>query len=418
MTFTQIQSAIDAAARANDGKAYITGRSCERSLTVRQALERVAYACGMREPRAEGVSNDKLAMLYALARKDMNRAQGMARELNEEQQPRIGGALDELTSPPPVASPAPPVASPEPSPVDLEAILEAARKEASSMADYIAKDRLDKALDGIEASLQTIAERAVANVQPTSLVITLPDEKPKTLGVVHFQTERLIKLLARGSNVYLHGPAGSGKTTAAQKAAEAFKLPFYFTGKVDSEYLLLGFKNAHGETVRTPFREAYENGGLFLFDEMDRSADNAITAMNAALANGVCSFPDGVVKRHDSFKCIAAGNSTMSGADSIYTSAQQQDGAAVDRFKFLDWPYDEKLELAIAPHKQWAEYVQKVRKAVAERGLNHIVSPRASIEGGKDIMDGDTWEEAAYANIWKGLDADTVRQLTDAVEAV
>src|SRR5690606_7558053 len=99
------------------------------------------------------------------------------------------------------------------------------------------------------------------------------------------------KMVAAGVNVWLAGPAGSGKTTAAEQVAKALKLKFYFNGAIDTEYKLSGFVDAHGRIVSTAFREAYTNGGVYLFDEVDASLPSATLAFNAALANGQCDFP-------------------------------------------------------------------------------------------------------------------------------
>jgi len=52
--------------------------------------------------------------------------------------------------------------------------------------------------------------------------------------------------------------------------------------------------NAQGKLVRTVYRDSYENGGVFLWDEMDASSPNAMLAFNAGLANGHQDFPDAV----------------------------------------------------------------------------------------------------------------------------
>ena len=128
------------------------------------------------------------------------------------------------------------------------------------------------------------------------------------------------------------GPAGSGKTTAAHEAAKALGIPFYFTGAIDSAYKLTGFIDAQGRTVRTAFREAFEHGGVFLFDEMDSSMPAALLAFNAALANGHADFPDGIIKRHPDFRAIAACNTFGGGANRQYVGRMQLDAASLDRF--------------------------------------------------------------------------------------
>lgn len=412
MSFQDIQAAIDLAVRANGGRAFINANTINRNHAVRDATHLLAVACGTHPTAAHALPPETLAMLYAVARKDMAKAQGIARgfeypETGGDTPPAFDPVLDDAT-PPVTAPPA----------IDLEAILGAARKEAILEADYVARDRLADARETlteyVSEQVTLAAQAAIAALAPTQLTVTLPDTSSVELGTVHYMQERLIRVLGAGCNVYLYGPAGSGKTTAGRKCADAFKLPFYFTGKIDSEYLLLGFNNAQGDTVRTQFREAYEYGGVFLFDEIDRSAPSAFTALNAALANGICAFPDGVIAMHPDFKCIAAGNTRMSGADNTYTAGQQQDASSIDRFAFIQWGYDEKLELALASDKAWARLVQAVRAQVDARGINHLITPRATLDGCKLLACGDTWEDAASAVLWKGLDESTVATLKDA----
>lgn len=260
-----------------------------------------------------------------------------------------------------------------------------------------------------------VAEAIKALTPIVLQVQTGPAIEPVNLGIVHHKLPMLITMLSAGGHVYLHGPAGSGKTTAAKQAAEAFKLPFYFAAKVESEYMLLGFKDAHGDTVRTQFREAYEKGGVFLFDELDASSPSAVVAMNAALANGVCPFPDATIMMHTDFKCVAGGNTTLTGATRQYAGRTQLDAASIDRFDFLEWGYDDALETALATDTDWCGYVQAARKAVADRGLPHLITPRATYRGCKLLAAGMSFEEVAQAVIWKGLDRDTVDQVVRAM---
>lgn len=273
----------------------------------------------------------------------------------------------------------------------------------------------------VSASVTQLVADAIAALRPaepvTLNVVSAPDAPAVQLGLVHFKTADILSWLAAGENVYLHGPAGSGKTTAARKCAKALGVEFYFAAKVESEYSLLGFAGATGAVVRTQFREAYENGGLFLFDEMDASSPAAVVALNAALANGICPFPDGIIERHKDFYCIGAGNTTLSGANSAYRGRNQLDGSSVDRFVFEHFPYDEALEAAISTNPVWTKYVQAARKAVADRKINHLITPRATIAGCKGLAAGKTVEQVCSAVLWKGLDKDTVQQLEAAITA-
>lgn len=233
----------------------------------------------------------------------------------------------------------------------------------------------------------------------------------RELGVQHYQYRQLLKYVQTKENIYLVGSAGSGKTTACQNIAKALGVPFYFTGAISSEYKLTGFINAQGTIVSTEFRKAYEQGGLFLFDEIDASLPGAVLAFNAALANNFMDFPDKKVARHKDFYCIAAANTFGSGADRQYVGRNQLDAASLDRFIFLSWEIDEDLEREIAKNDEWVTYVQRVRNSVAKHSLRVLVSPRASIKGAKLLAAGIAQNEVENAVLWNGLDSNTVRMI-------
>lgn len=250
-------------------------------------------------------------------------------------------------------------------------------------------------------------------------------------SMMHHKFPLLAAAVAASVNVMMVGPAGSGKTTAAKKVAEALGLPFYGTGAINSEYKLSGFIDAQGRIVSTAFRQAFEFGGVFLFDEYDGSLPGATLPFNAALANDWMDFPDKCVQRHPDFRVIAGANTFGTGADRQYVGRNQLDAAALDRFVMLEWPYDEALESAImgapaptnAPVPQsiapvlgeeanglalrFLDRTRKVRKAVDELKVRHVVSPRASIAGAKLLAAGWRWNDVEDAVLWKGLDKDT-----------
>jgi MoxR-like ATPase len=217
------------------------------------------------------------------------------------------------------------------------------------------------------------------------------------MGRQHKCFDTLLSLVSAGMNVWMAGPAGSGKTTAAQNVAKALGLKFYFTGAVRDEFNLLGFTDAQGRTVRKPFREAWEHGGLFLWDEIDGSDPSALVAFNAALANGVCDFPDGMVPRHKNCVILAAANTWGNSATSEYIGRNKQDAASLDRFAMLHWPYDEELETATCGNPAWAKKVQTMRQRANAQGIKQVISPRASYMGAALLASG--MDEGAVINI-------------------
>lgn len=256
--------------------------------------------------------------------------------------------------------------------------------------------------------------------------------KPSGEALMHYRFPLLLSAVQAGVNVMLVGPAGSGKTTACEKAAELMGRPFYFTGAIDSPYKLLGFKTAQGETVRTPFREAFEHGGFFLFDEMDSSLPAAVTPFNSATANRVQDFPDSIVKAHPDFVAVAACNTFGRGASREYVGRFQQDAAVLDRYVMLSWDYDTALEAAMlglprpegapvpasinrletaeavqAIAERWLAKVQATRAKIEANKVRHVVSPRAALQGTKLLAAGWPWHEVEEACLFKGLDMDS-----------
>jgi MoxR-like ATPase len=267
-------------------------------------------------------------------------------------------------------------------------------------------------IDGIRKDAIAAAVAAVEQHRPVRIEIkqgaqirTLPD------GHRHPVFGDVLAALSVRENVYLVGPAGSGKTTIAAQAADALGLPFYSTGAVGMAYQLQGFINAEGKYMETDLYRAYVGGGVFLFDEIDASSAQALLAFNAIAANDLAAFPCGTVKRHADFVIIAAANTWGSGADAQYVGRAQLDAATLDRFAFISMDYDERLELAISSNDEWTRYVQAFRRITRQLKIRAVVSPRASIKGGKLLSAGLSWNRVEEMLLIRGLSANEVEQV-------
>ena len=416
-------------------------------------LRDMAINMGVTDPRDVMVTRKDLESLYTVALKNQQAARQIAARINSKIAGPLTGGLPDILTPTPAPAPAP--RQPEGDVLsalrrDVVALVDKSRgdtiREVNTLLEsaggrvgarlekYDAELKqtlqaqgeaftmrlehdMEKAQNALKQSIEQAVIDAVRSNTPLHLQYTPAPDAPKMdLGLVHHKTPQILQALQAGVNVYLHGPAGSGKTTVAQKCASALGVPFRFAAKVESEYLLIGFKDARGETVRTQFREAYEHGGVFLFDEIDASSPSAVVAMNAALANGVCPFPDGTIARHKDFYCIAAGNTKLTGANRQYSGRAQLDAASVDRFAFIEFGYDEQLERAIASNAQWVAHVQALRAAVASRALPHLITPRATLDGCKLLAAGFDWAEVEMMVCFKGLEADTIEALRNQVK--
>lgn len=239
--------------------------------------------------------------------------------------------------------------------------------------------------------------------------------KDKNLGIQHFLFETAFNVINAGQNLMLVGPAGSGKTHMVEAIAKALDLRFIPQSVTAQTSLssLMGYMSASGIYVSSAFRDAYENGGLFLLDEIDAGNANVLSALNAATSNGCCLFPDNkLVTKHEKFRIAAGANTYGRGANRQYAGRNPIDGATLDRFIVLDMPYDEAMENALCSNRDWCQKVQSIRKAVDSMpDIKHIVSPRASFAGEKLLAMGISEEQVKEMVIWKGLNEETKRRI-------
>lgn len=271
-----------------------------------------------------------------------------------------------------------------------EAVKDKAQKAVQLM-------RLLSELGGQQIDHGTVAKivdeklaEAMAKIPSVNVTLTRHDgSKHVTTGYHHPLYPELLQVLACRDasgyplNIWIAGPAGSGKTHAAHCAAEALGLPFYMQGSLSMPHQLEGFRDAQGNYADTPFVAAYRNGGVILVDEVDRGDNSALLVLNAALANGHMSLPNGeLLKRHVDCHIIAAGNTYGGGATADYIGAAKLDGAFLSRFPVkFSWDYDVALEQAICGNKDWAIRVQSARARARAAGLKVIIDPRHSIAG-------------------------------------
>lgn len=283
------------------------------------------------------------------------------------------------------------------------------------------------ALAAVAALEKRIKDDGLGQSSVTVTIVT-PDAPVYDAGRQHKLFAELVRDLSLGFSVYLCGPAGSGKTQAAHEAAKALRLPFYCQSvcQATSKSDLIGYFNPTGligsgddvkpVMVRTPLREAYEHGGVYLLDEIDAGNPNVTLILNSALSNGGCSFPDGYITKHKDFHCIAAANTFGAGADRQYVGRNQIDAATLTRFSFIIWDYDEAFETHLSGDVAWAKRVQAIRKAVYKLKERIVVCPRASIDGAMLIKAGGSYAEAEKKFIWKGEPEEKVKKILAAVD--
>jgi|SRR5471030_474834 len=296
--------------------------------------------------------------------------------------------------------------------LDRDAVAAIAAEQLGPMLGQFEQGVADQ-LAGGHARLLEALERRLADMPARKIDVTSKTGTVTIEGRQHQQFEQLLKVLgstnAAGNsnlNVWLTGMPGTGKTHASSAAAAALGMAFYCNGSIANKYELTGFVDAHGKLVRTPFRDAWENGGLYLFDEVDGSVPSAVLAFNSALANGIMAFPDGMLKRHPDCIIIAAANTAGQGATAELVGRMKQDAAFLDRFVFMNWAIDEGLETHLCQNKDWAAYVQGVRRKVSDKGVKVMVTPRASFFGDQLLSTGISNADVIAMTLKKGMSTD------------
>jgi MoxR-like ATPase len=266
--------------------------------------------------------------------------------------------------------------------------------------------------EAVQALANETAEKTVNRLRqiaaPKVIKVALNGAKPKAIqDRVHPQFEKVLQLGGAGVNVLLVGPAGCGKSHLCEQVATALELPFgAISGSAGaSEAQLTGRLLPTGEGgrfeyVSSPFVDLYENGGTFLFDELDAFDPNMLLVVNSALANGhihiearKASGKDAWVKRHEKSVLLGAANTYgTSGGGTLYVGRSQLDAATLDRWYVVEMTYDRELEEEISDprllHWAWA-----LRQKVQDAGLRRVVSTRLLQKGTRALGAGLTLKE-------------------------
>ncbi len=317
----------------------------------------------------------------------------------------------------PAKTPVPAPLAPRETPKEPAKVSETTDDTALALAEMLAKLANSGPQVDAEMVREMVEQQFQSVVFPTRTVVQMETGEVKAIGsgITHSKLADVIMDIQSGEHVLMVGPAGTGKSTIAEQAAEGLGLRFFSMSLSPTMPLshIVGYKDGNGEYHRTDFREAFENGGLFLFDEMDAGHPGILVVMNAALANGVMSFPDGMIRRHKDFKVIASANTYGNGADRKYVGRNQLDGATLDRFTIEYIPVDEALEQAACEltgleHGQIIkvlEYVRRLRSAAQRHSMAVIISPRASIGMCRLLKAGRSWDDAVAVRLNRGMSA-------------
>lgn len=212
--------------------------------------------------------------------------------------------------------------------------------------DFDAFDSMRIEEDGLKAMLDGGVHKADALL--ASLTATWPEETRQQANVtdynyaefgeadegVHSAAPYVLSLLRGNLPVWLHGPAGTGKSTCARYAAKALDLPYYEVNLSGSLPSAVKGRDRLKEFVPSEFTEAYRNGGVMCLEEFDFAPPQTAAAINNAIANGHFHNDAAaeVIERHPDFRVVATANTLGTGATREF-QRNRLDGATLDRFR-------------------------------------------------------------------------------------
>jgi MoxR-like ATPase len=238
--------------------------------------------------------------------------------------------------------------------------------------------------------------------------------------IVHPCVAELVSYIARRRHVYVHGPAGGGKTYGAEQACKLVGLDAAVITMPGMTYSkILGFKAADGSDTSSTLLDCFEFGKVAILDEFDRTLPAVAAALNSMLENGKYAIGKRIITKHADFCVIATGNTDLRGGTRVYTSAQPIDYATAARFAFVSWPYDQTHEQSLVrsilppvPSKALVAWIRKMRANLTRDHIETVLcGPREAYRIAEDVSFGVAIERSAEAWIWRGLDRAVVDRL-------
>jgi len=186
-----------------------------------------------------------------------------------------------------------------------------------------------------------------------------PKEQPKKEDTELMKAkERYDKAVAMFENllectqqVYVYGPAGTGKTTIARKCAEKLGLKVYGYCSGCDSYQFKGFNDVTGDYQYSLVEKWFKNGGMLILDELDNYQASVLVELNDYLNRGTTkiTLANGEeITRHKDTYIVATGNTDGLGATMEYHSRDRLDASVLSRlgrFKFDEMEYIIRLIL-------------------------------------------------------------------------
>ena len=249
---------------------------------------------------------------------------------------------------------------------------------------------LSKTLSVEEQETKQALEKALAEAEKERKLM-------QELGIRFSSTDtptRIKRTIEAGiKNIWLCGPAGSGKSMMTRQVAAELGLPYLCIscGIGTSSTEFVGYKYPTRES--TKFAEYYSKPSIILLDEFTALDPAVAQICNAALANDEIETTTGTVYRDPNCIIIATSNTFGGGASRQYVANNQLDASTIDRFigGIIEVNYSESFESQY--DSEVVDYVNSLRNIIKTYDFRRIASTRM-IQAGCAL-------KKAYVMDWK-----------------
>ena len=287
------------------------------------------------------------------------------------------------------------------------------QNEAYNNGYKVATEEYAAKIDNLSQQVEELKNRPTTKGTVINITVNGETRQAQIKGIVNPKFARIMKYLAKGENVYMWGPAGTGKNVTAEQCAEALDMPIFYMNTIYTKYDLCGYMDAQGNYVPTTFYNfMHAPKGLFFFDEYDNSQSAATVCFNNLLEKGEYTFPNGETLRLDeNHKIIAAGNTNGQGATEEYNDRYQMDESNRSRFMFVPVTYDPAVEKSIVGESNdILDFINDMRRVRDEIGIKLILGYR-EIKRLKRYEDDDDPAELLDNMLIKGMEQDTINEI-------
>ena len=252
-------------------------------------------------------------------------------------------------------------------------------------------------------------------------ILGFSDDKNPAVPVAHenyvFRREVLRDLLGflrkpNSDALFITGPTGSGKTSAVLETCARLNWPvqsrtlnarFEFA-QLTGHFTFVAAAAGEAPQMRFqygPLAVAMKHGHVLVLNEIDLADAGELAGLNDILEGRPLVLAENageIIRPHPMFRVICTANSCGNGDNSgRYAGVQQQNLAFLDRFRFLEVPYqdasvEEELLTKLAPAMKpvlggMVQLANEVRKLFTEGRLSLTLSTRTLVRWAQIAQD-------------------------------